>query len=293
MQILFALSTEPPSVDGLGIIDSPIGLFDNAGKPVPHMDWNHVALLTSGKENRARERVETATQYGREHFLSTSMGPVIAPAHKVRNLGKSVTLAMRYFEPTKHVYSISPPSVTLHSVTSRYSPSFSIGNEAVIPVERLLACGMGQGDGTSPIETISRMYGRQAVMVSVDPRRVLVDPETYDGPHATELVCDERAVSLPSKSDRPRAWWYQCTGVETLGAGEILLNSIDRDGTNQGYDLDLVDLVRRSVRTPVVASSGAGAPQHFVDVFERTSVEAALAAGVFHREEVEWLDYNV
>jgi glutamine amidotransferase/cyclase len=76
-------------------------------------------------------------------------------------------------------------------------------------------------------------------------------------------------------------------GVETLGAGEILLNSIDRDGTNQGYDLDLIDLVRRSVRIPVVASSGAGAPQHFVDVFERTGVEAALAAGIFHRGEVQ------
>ncbi|KAF9502571.1 hypothetical protein BS47DRAFT_1407097 [Hydnum rufescens UP504] len=56
---------------------------------------------------------------------------------------------------------------------------------------------------------------------------------------------------------------------------------------NQGCDLDLVDPVRRSVHTPVVASSGAGAPEHFVDVFERTAMEAALATGVFHREEVE------
>jgi imidazole glycerol-phosphate synthase len=58
IQVLFASSTEPPSVDGLGI-ESPIGLFDNAGPPMPHMDWNLVALLTSGKENRARERIET------------------------------------------------------------------------------------------------------------------------------------------------------------------------------------------------------------------------------------------
>jgi glutamine amidotransferase/cyclase len=55
---------------------------------------------------------------------------------------------------------------------------------------------------------------------------------------------------------------------------------MDRDGTNQGYDLDLVDIVRLSVRKPVVASSGAGSPQHFVDVFEWTGVEAALAAGI-------------
>ena len=76
-------------------------------------------------------------------------------------------------------------------------------------------------------------------------------------------------------------------GAEALGAGEILLNSIDRDGTGAGFDLALVKLVKDAVRIPVVASSGAGAPQHFVDVFEKTGVEAALAAGIFHREEVK------
>ena len=76
-------------------------------------------------------------------------------------------------------------------------------------------------------------------------------------------------------------------GAEVLGAGEILLNSIDRDGTGRGFDLDLVNLVRRNVSIPVVASSGAGNVQHFVDVFEKTGVEAALAAGIFHRSEVQ------
>jgi glutamine amidotransferase/cyclase len=75
-------------------------------------------------------------------------------------------------------------------------------------------------------------------------------------------------------------------GAETLGAGEILLNSIDRDGTGRGFDLDLVNLVRQNVSIPVVASSGAGNVRHFVDVFEKTGVEAALAAGIFHRGEV-------
>ncbi|KAF9515636.1 hypothetical protein BS47DRAFT_1376228 [Hydnum rufescens UP504] len=456
MQVLFASSTEPPSMDGLGIIDSPIGLFDNAGKPVPHMGWNHVALLTSGKENRARERVETGmdedetyyfvhsyrapylpsrnsdwahttTQYGRELFLSTvRRGNVFAcqfhpeksgkaglrvlrswleapvhaidaeypsfpkrtitisemdgftkriiacmdiranddgdlvvtkgdqydvrekedpralkiatnastsvngtrdrgrsPARKVRNLGKPVALAMRYFES-------GADEVCLLNITSfRHSPlhdqpMLAVVREAASRIFVPLTIGGGIKDTVDPdgtprsalevagayfragadkvsigseavvagtarvlSETISRVYGRQAVVVSVDPRRVLVDPET-------ELVYGERAMSLPSESDRSRAWWYQCTvsggresrplsvkqlvqGVETLGAGEILLNSIDRDGTNQGYDLDLVDLVRRSVRIPVVASSWSGSSGAF----------SALAAGVFHREEVE------
>jgi len=100
-----------------------------------------------------------------------------------------------------------------------------------------------------------------------------------------------------------KAWWYQCTvsggrearplgvvqlarGVEQLGAGEILLNSIDRDGTGVGFDLDLIRLVKAAVSIPVVASSGAGHAEHFVEVFRETNAEAALAAGIFHREEV-------
>lgn len=75
-------------------------------------------------------------------------------------------------------------------------------------------------------------------------------------------------------------------GVEMLGAGEILLNSVDRDGSGRGFDLDLVELVKGSVGIPVVASSGAGKVEDFGEVFGETEVEAALAAGIFHRKEV-------
>jgi glutamine amidotransferase/cyclase len=71
-----------------------------------------------------------------------------------------------------------------------------------------------------------------------------------------------------------------------LGAGEVLLNSIDRDGSGKGFDLDLIKLVRSSVNIPVVASSGAGKADDFVEVFRETNVEAGLAAGIFHRNEV-------
>ena len=73
---------------------------------------------------------------------------------------------------------------------------------------------------------------------------------------------------------------------EKLGAGEILLNCIDRDGTNSGFDIELVKHISESVSIPVIASSGAGKVEHFSEVFEKTDVEAALAAGIFHREEV-------
>ncbi|KZT02628.1 imidazole glycerol phosphate synthase HisHF [Laetiporus sulphureus 93-53] len=183
----------------------------------------------------------------------------------------------------------------------------SIATEAVYAVERMRARaadgGLGEGDGTSAMETIAHAYGRQAVVVSIDPRRVYVEP-TYDGLYKDELVYGK--PDGPEK-DRGKAWWYQCTvkggredrplsavqlakGVEKLGAGEIILNSIDRDGTGLGFDIDLVNLVKKNVRIPVVASSGAGSKEHFVEVFQKTGVEAALAAGIFHRKEVGILE---
>ena len=73
---------------------------------------------------------------------------------------------------------------------------------------------------------------------------------------------------------------------EQLGAGEILFNCIDRDGTNSGFDLELINHIRENVSNPVIASSGAGKVEHFSEVFEKTKAEAALAAGIFHMEEV-------
>ena len=73
---------------------------------------------------------------------------------------------------------------------------------------------------------------------------------------------------------------------EKLGAGEILLNCIDKDGTNSGFDIELVKHISEGVSIPVIASSGAGKVEHFSEVFKKTDVEAALAAGIFHREEV-------
>ena len=72
--------------------------------------------------------------------------------------------------------------------------------------------------------------------------------------------------------------------MESLGAGEILLTSIDMDGTKDGYDIGLTKEIVNSVSIPVVASGGCGKPEDMVDVFKKTDVEAALAASIFHYE---------
>mmetsp|Transcript_1391 Transcript_1391/g.5398 ORF Transcript_1391/g.5398 Transcript_1391/m.5398 type:complete len:105 (-) Transcript_1391:332-646(-) len=70
------------------------------------------------------------------------------------------------------------------------------------------------------------------------------------------------------------------------GAGELMLNCIDTDGQGTGFEHALLSLVKRHVTIPVIASSGAGTPAHFVECFKETDCEAALAAGIFHRREV-------
>ncbi|KAK8966984.1 hypothetical protein KSP40_PGU015533 [Platanthera guangdongensis] len=88
------------------------------------------------------------------------------------------------------------------------------------------------------------------------------------------------------REGRPIGAYELAKAVEELGAGEILLNCIDSDGQGQGFDIDLIKLITDAVSIPVIASSGAGAVEHFSEVFQKTSASAALAAGIFHRREV-------
>ena len=169
----------------------------------------------------------------------------------------------------------------------------SIGSDAVYTVEQYLKTG--QRTGKSSIEQISVVYGAQAVVISIDPRRVYVS-SAEDSPH--QVIKTD--VLGPN---REQYCWYQCTVrggregrdidvvelatvCEKLGAGEILLNCIDKDGTNSGFDIELINLVKDNVSIPVIASSGAGVPDHFTEVFVKTRAEAGLAAGIFHRREV-------
>ena len=189
-------------------------------------------------------------------------------------------------------------SYTALEVASAYFSSgadkVSIGSDAVYVAEAFYESG-GVKDGTTSVEQISARYGAQAVVISVDPRRVYVAD-----PSETKNKCV--ATKKPGPNGEQFCWW-QCTvkggregrdigayelatAMEALGAGEILLNCIDEDGQGNGFDHELVGLVSEAVSIPVIASSGAGCPKHFTDVFEATNCSAALAAGIFHRGEV-------
>ncbi|KAL3851195.1 hypothetical protein ACJIZ3_013077 [Penstemon smallii] len=169
----------------------------------------------------------------------------------------------------------------------------SIGSDAVYAAEEYLKTKVKTGK--SSLEQISRVYGNQAVVVSIDPRRVyLRDPNevefksvkvTNPGPHGEEYAWYQCTVN-GGREGRPIGAYELAKAVEELGAGEILLNCIDCDGQGKGFDIDLIKLISDAVSIPVIASSGAGAVEHFSEVFSKTNASAALAAGIFHRKEV-------
>jgi cyclase len=117
------------------------------------------------------------------------------------------------------------------------------------------------------IAELSREFGAQAVVLAIDAKR------EDDGWQVR--VRGGRAATKWNALDWARH------GVER-GAGEILLTSVDRDGTQSGFDLSLTAAISRSVKVPVIASGGAKLPQHFLDVFSEAAADAALAASIFH-----------
>jgi cyclase len=140
------------------------------------------------------------------------------------------------------------------------------------------------------IAAISRKFGRCATVVNIDPRRVTKPRGQASGWNA----------QAPTTSAEGPVWWEVQvnggrvpTGLEAvawarraveLGAGEIVLTSMDADGTKNGYDLPMLEAVSRAVNVPVVASGGAGCPEHLAEAF-RAGADAALAASIFHYNE--------
>jgi len=116
-------------------------------------------------------------------------------------------------------------------------------------------------------------FGSQAIVVGMDVKKVGITP---DIPSGYEIVI--HGGRKPTGLDAV-AWARRC---ESLGAGEICLNSIDADGTRDGYELTLTRLISDSVTIPVIASGGAGKPQHLVDAVTEGGASAALVASIVH-----------
>jgi cyclase len=133
----------------------------------------------------------------------------------------------------------------------------------------------------SLITTLARRYGSQAVVIAIDAKRVSAAAGGDAGGDAGGFAVYARSGQTAAARDAVE-WARE---AEDRGAGEILLTSIDRDGTKAGFDCPMNAAVSSAVSIPVIASGGAGALDHFVDVFTAGRADAALAASIFHYAE--------
>ncbi len=121
------------------------------------------------------------------------------------------------------------------------------------------------------VRQAARRFGSQCIVVNIDPKRVMKEGRPF-----WEVHINGGRVGTGLEAV---AWAQE---VERLGAGEIVLTSMDADGTKNGYDLEITAAVSRAVSIPVVASGGAGCPEHLAEAILQGGADAALAASIFH-----------
>ena len=146
--------------------------------------------------------------------------------------------------------------------------------------DRVLKCGadkvsVNSGAIRNPglITEAAKRYGDQCVLISADVKRV-------DGEFRVFAKGGREDTGMEAIS-----WIKRCVD---MGAGEVVLNSIDTDGVKGGFDIEMLRAVREAVKVPVIASGGAGSTEHFIDLFEKIpDMDAALAASVFHFGEIK------
>lgn len=173
---------------------------------------------------------------------------------------------------------------TLSELVSRIAKNINIpftvggGISSVEDVSVLLACGADKiSVNTSAvlnptlISDLSSQFGSQCVVVAIDTK--CIEGEWFVFLNGGRVATDIKTMDWAKKA-------------VSLGAGEILLTSMNNDGTKDGFALDITRAVSEAVNVPVIASGGAGTMEHFVEVFETGKADAALAASIFHYREI-------
>jgi cyclase len=178
---------------------------------------------------------------------------------------------------------------TVHQVARRLFIPLTVGGgvRALEDAQRLLSAGADKvAVNTAAVESpdivshIAKHFGRQALVVAIDARRVgtpLAGARSKTGPQ-----WNVSTYGGTKQTQLDAVAWAQ--EVEARGAGEILLTSMDADGTQAGFDCELTKTIADALHIPVIASGGAGGPEHFAEVFLKGHADAALAASIFHFE---------
>jgi cyclase len=220
--------------------------------------------------------------------LDVRDGRVVKGTHfnDLQEAGSPASLARRYYEELADEIVVLDVTATAERRIARARTVAEVAREIFVPLT--VGGGIGSLEDAAAvfdagadkvavntaavqepalISRIAGRYGSQAVIVALDARRRGGGFEVYT--HSGRRPAGLDAV----------AWARDAAG---RGAGELLVTSIDRDGTKCGFDIDLTAAVAGAVNIPVIASGGAGEPEHFVEVFVEGGADAALAASIFH-----------
>ncbi|MBT1177976.1 imidazole glycerol phosphate synthase subunit HisF [Bifidobacterium callimiconis] len=225
--------------------------------------------------------------------LDVDAGRVVKGVHfeNLRDAGDPVELAAEYYRQGADeltfldVTASSSHRQTMYDVVRRTAEELFIpltvggGVRTVDDVDMLLRCGADKvGVNTAAINNpqmisdVSTRFGRQVLVLSVDARRERGERHTKSGFEVTTMG-GRKSTGIDA------LWWVR--RAEELGAGEILLNSMDADGTQNGFDLEMIEKVRNEVSIPIIASGGAGKAEDFPPAI-KAGADAVLAASVFH-----------
>ena len=225
--------------------------------------------------------------------LDVDDGRVVKGVHfeNLKDAGDPVELAAEYYRQGADeltfldVTASSSHRRTMVDVVNRTSEKLFIpltvggGVRSVDDVDSLLRCGADKvGVNTAAINDpqliarISKRFGNQVLVLSVDARRERGERHTASGFEVTTMG-GRRSTGIDA------VWWAR--RAEELGAGEVLLNSMDADGTKKGFDIEMIRAVRGAVTIPLIASGGAGRPDDFPPAIA-AGANAVLAASVFH-----------
>jgi cyclase len=136
------------------------------------------------------------------------------------------------------------------------------------------------------VTDLMKIFGKQCVVVAIDVKRNYDVGEKHTSMHGPgkDFYFEVMIYGGSKGTGIDAIQWAK--RVEELGAGEILLTSIDADGTKNGYDIELTNTICSNVRIPVIASGGCGSSDHMVEAFKKTDVDAVLAASIFHYDKL-------
>ena len=212
----------------------------------------------------------------------------------LRDAGDPVELAKRYSEEGADELVFLDISATVEKrktlialvtrIAKQIDIPFTVGGgiASVDEIENLLKAGADKVSlnssivkNPSLINEASKAFGAQAIVAAVDAKKIHDSWNVYVK-GGTEYTPIDAIV-----------WMME---TEERGAGEILLTSMDRDGTKSGFDLELLKIVNQKLTIPVIASGGAGTIEHCIDVIKLAHADAVLAASIFHFKKIEILD---